>query len=338
MNGARSTFKRKGYLLTALAAAVLLAASPGTATAQNTTGITITGPAQNTIGDEGGTATYTVTVRGYIPVTPAANDTNGDGIIQPTETATNPAAFAVNLANPAAATGTTTVSAGENEDLNPGLHVLAANFDPPANPSLTRPLLFSQSQNISVVTVNDRDAEDEGFTLAFSLSATTGLTVGEDATSAAIALADSTGYASPCDIQPGCAHHRRRRNAELHSDPDAGPGGTEGRDSLHGRSQGVARPCESHREFECAHRQAGAGLDPRRRRRGCSRHFYNPRCSQPNEVDHHHAGRWRSEPSYRHCHRVGAFGSDRRFSGEGLAVDRCCGHQRAAGGHGDGGR
>ena len=35
MNGARSTFKRKGYLLTALAAAVLLAASPGTASAQS---------------------------------------------------------------------------------------------------------------------------------------------------------------------------------------------------------------------------------------------------------------------------------------------------------------
>ena len=35
MNGARSTFMRKGYLLTALAAAVLLAASPGTASAQS---------------------------------------------------------------------------------------------------------------------------------------------------------------------------------------------------------------------------------------------------------------------------------------------------------------
>ena len=31
MNGVRSTYKRKGYLLTALAAAVLLAASSGTA-------------------------------------------------------------------------------------------------------------------------------------------------------------------------------------------------------------------------------------------------------------------------------------------------------------------
>ena len=37
MNGARSTFKRKGYLLTALAAAVLLAASAGTAEAQRVT-------------------------------------------------------------------------------------------------------------------------------------------------------------------------------------------------------------------------------------------------------------------------------------------------------------
>ena len=35
MNGARSTYMRKGYLLTALAVAVLLAASPGTASAQS---------------------------------------------------------------------------------------------------------------------------------------------------------------------------------------------------------------------------------------------------------------------------------------------------------------
>ena len=37
MNGARTTFMRKGYWLTALAAAVLLAASPGTALAQTAT-------------------------------------------------------------------------------------------------------------------------------------------------------------------------------------------------------------------------------------------------------------------------------------------------------------
>ena len=40
MNGVRSTYMRKGYLLTALAAAVLLAASSGTAYAQLTIGFT----------------------------------------------------------------------------------------------------------------------------------------------------------------------------------------------------------------------------------------------------------------------------------------------------------
>ena len=42
MNGARSTFMRKGYWLTALAAIVLLAASPGTALAQTLTGFSTT--------------------------------------------------------------------------------------------------------------------------------------------------------------------------------------------------------------------------------------------------------------------------------------------------------
>ena len=39
MNGARTTYMRKGYLLTALAAAVLLAASSGTAWAQTQSGM-----------------------------------------------------------------------------------------------------------------------------------------------------------------------------------------------------------------------------------------------------------------------------------------------------------
>ena len=47
MNGARSTFMRKGYWLTALAASVLLAASAGTAYAQ----VTVTGPAKVVEGD-----------------------------------------------------------------------------------------------------------------------------------------------------------------------------------------------------------------------------------------------------------------------------------------------
>ena len=59
MNGSKSTFKRKGYWLTAFAAAVLLAASPGTAQAQ----VEITGPDEVT---EGETATYTVAIKGFI--------------------------------------------------------------------------------------------------------------------------------------------------------------------------------------------------------------------------------------------------------------------------------
>ena len=48
MNGARSTFQRKGYLLTALAAAVLLAASPGIASAQE---VGFVGSASRTMGE-----------------------------------------------------------------------------------------------------------------------------------------------------------------------------------------------------------------------------------------------------------------------------------------------
>ena len=60
MNGSKSTFKRKGYWLTAFAAAVLLAASPGTAQAQ----VEVTGPDEVT---EGETATYTVSGQGIYP-------------------------------------------------------------------------------------------------------------------------------------------------------------------------------------------------------------------------------------------------------------------------------
>ena len=60
MNGSQSTFKRKGYWLTAFAAAVLLAASPGTATAQ----ITVTAP---DVVVEGERATITVTGKASIP-------------------------------------------------------------------------------------------------------------------------------------------------------------------------------------------------------------------------------------------------------------------------------
>ena len=70
MNGSRSTYMRKGYLLTALAAAVLLAASSGTAQAQVTGvsshgegGVLVTMP--STV-SEGETVTISVSVMGTV--------------------------------------------------------------------------------------------------------------------------------------------------------------------------------------------------------------------------------------------------------------------------------
>ena len=170
MNGARSIFMRKGYWLTALAAIVLLAASPGTASAQ----VEVTGPAEVT---EGGTASYTVEVEGYIQpqTTPAENmvtvalevtqgsagdDTEGE------------LEFDISKNLPTALV--LTVPAGENS----GEADAEAKF-------------FSARGVIRVQTTHDTDAEDEDFTLAFTATFGGGtLTEEEDAESDAVALAD----------------------------------------------------------------------------------------------------------------------------------------------------
>ena len=190
MNGARSTFMRKGYLLTALAAAVLLAASPGIAQAQTTTGITVTGPTNNTV-NEGGTATYTVTVRGYVGT---ATDTDSSGAIEASE-AVNPAAFDVALGSPGV-DSTNAATAGELADLNSNAHVLRVTFDPPSNSSTVNRVLFTQSKTISVATLHDNDAENESFTLAFGdVAAHAGLFVAAtgDGTDATVSLTGATG-------------------------------------------------------------------------------------------------------------------------------------------------
>ena len=145
MNGARSIFMRKGYWLTALAAIVLLAASPGTAQAQ----IEVTGPDEVT---EGETATYTVTIKGYI---------QDDG--QDT-TATVTLATPSPDSDPAA-------TAGEAEDISTSLG-LVVTFDIPAHGGDTGddPKFFSSSGVIRVQTLHDLDAEDDNFTLQFSMT------------------------------------------------------------------------------------------------------------------------------------------------------------------------
>ena len=186
MNGGRSTFQRRGYLLTALAAAVLLAASPGRAFAQDTTGITITGPPMNTV-NEGGTATYTVAVRGYV------------GVAQDAETPNNPAAFAVTMNPPSVDSTTNEAQEGELADLNGNAHVLSVMFDPPSNSSTANRLLFTASKTISVATLHDNDAENERFTLGFA--ALSGVdqvfTMADTTDTANIAFADAGTAANP---------------------------------------------------------------------------------------------------------------------------------------------
>ena len=162
--GARLTHRWKGRLLTALAATVLLVASAGTAAAQNT-GITVTGPSRGMV-NEGGTATYTVTVRGYVG---AALDDDDSGVIEAGERV-NPAAITVELTAPTDGGGTanaaTGVTTGELLDLNQNLWNLSVSFDPPENRSPVR-RLFTQTKTITLPTLHDNDAEDENFTLVF---------------------------------------------------------------------------------------------------------------------------------------------------------------------------
>ena len=147
MNGARSIFLRKGYWLTALAAIVLLAASPGTASAQ----ITVTGPDKNTV-TEGETAVYTVDVKGFVPV-------NGQAGQQLTVT------LALQL--PTAVDGTD----GEVEDYSTNLG-LRYSVDVPAGQvgDGAVAIAFNRSGTIRIPTTQDADAENEKFTLEFTAS------------------------------------------------------------------------------------------------------------------------------------------------------------------------
>ena len=147
MNGSKSTFKRKGYWLTALAAAVLLAASPGTAQAQ----VEITGPDEVT---EGNTVTYNVAIKGYIQA--------DAGVMTAT----------VTLSQPQPDTNPTTTM-GEPADINTVQLGLVATFMIPAGggESGDDRVAYSSSGVIRVQTLHDTDAEDEKFTLMFDVTA-----------------------------------------------------------------------------------------------------------------------------------------------------------------------
>ena len=174
MNGARTTYMRRGFLLTALAAVVLLAASPGTALAQ----VTVTGPAMNKV-VEGGTATYTVKVEGFVPASTAGT------------------AITITLAAPTAGTADNVnrVTAGEPaEDISTNLSRLVYTATAPDNSAGTTPRAYSSTGSVSVVTLHDTDAEDEAIALSFEATAVGGLV---DDDGAAITLVTTGASAAP---------------------------------------------------------------------------------------------------------------------------------------------
>ena len=138
MNGVRTTFMRRGYLLTALSALLLLAASAGTASAQ----ITVDVP--KTV-NEGGTATVTVTVNGY-------NPPGNEG-----------GAITVNVGVAVASAAATGATVGEIDDWSNNL-VTNAVFAVQANTGQSA-VRYSQSRTIQIQTLHDRDAENETLTV-----------------------------------------------------------------------------------------------------------------------------------------------------------------------------
>ena len=157
MNGARSTYMRKGYLLTALAAAVLLAASSGTAWAQvngvvshGEGGVLITMPSKVT---EGETATINVSVMGTVDATTTTETTVtltfAGGTQEPKGTN-----------GPFAADGT---AGADDFRFYPGGGVLELKF--PANTSDAVSTVYTRRGSIELDTKFDRDAEDEYVTV-----------------------------------------------------------------------------------------------------------------------------------------------------------------------------
>ena len=133
---------------------------------------------------------------------------NDNDVIDPDE-AGDADEVVVQLVTPqgGAVPGAPSATNGEAADLHPTLNNLSVRFDTPENPSTSTPMLFSQSKDITVVTLHDPDAEDEGFTLDF---ASTGFERWRPY------YDRSRQYAYRCagcwyrHSAPGYAHHRRR--------------------------------------------------------------------------------------------------------------------------------
>ena len=176
MNGARTTFMRRGYLLTALAAVVLLAASPGTASAQ----VTLVDPPRTV--DEAGSATFTVSATVTIPA-----ETGAGAIVL----SVTPAG----RATPTAAETARGVTAGED----------ALSLTTPPNVRLNVPrntrsdaVTRTVSGEFTWRTGNDADAEDEAMQLTLA-EVSNGL-VQTDGSIDSTAYLDGAGNALAIDV------------------------------------------------------------------------------------------------------------------------------------------
>ena len=169
MNGSKSTFKQKGYWLTAFAAAVLLAASPGTAQAQLTAtedfgdgGVKVEVPESVT---EGNSATITISASADVA---AGSDLNARTVTVMVELSTSAAGVTNEVqdarfnpgSNDEGTVATVTLVFDENEQN------AAANAEAKIGEVV--------SQTISVQTTQDPDAEDENVVL--DVDVTGGLT------------------------------------------------------------------------------------------------------------------------------------------------------------------
>ena len=127
MNGVRSTYMRKGYLLTALAAAVLLAASSGTAWAQEpVTAVTldkVTISSARSVG-EGDTLTVTVRAEARVPAKVAADGGQASDPVaetdRPTSDSERTATVTLALTGVAGTGSTTMGESGETSQVDDG--------------------------------------------------------------------------------------------------------------------------------------------------------------------------------------------------------------------------
>ena len=159
MNGERSTFMLKGYWLTALATAVLLAASSGTAQAQVLTGlkVTITGP--NTVAEG---ESVTVTVRGEAMVGATTDTNNGD------DTASRRVRVYL-LPSGASARGTATMGefdvSRQVDDVSIPNSVVTLTFAENTAAADTDPRPRTVTGSVTLQTNQDPDAENERITV-----------------------------------------------------------------------------------------------------------------------------------------------------------------------------